>query len=104
MHPDVPELSIAAIMQWLRSQPPAGEYTWQDPVFCLVGRYLADHGSQWGVVSYSDMPEYHRIAGSKPWTYGAALERAQEVLALPAPTPALPAPAVLQPAEAVAVE
>ena len=38
------------------------------------------------------MPHYEEIAGEKPWTFGAALERAEgvkEMLALPAPTPQL---------------
>lgn len=83
--PVTPELTVDALIPWLRKQQPDAEYIWSDPVFCMMGRFLADHGSQWGEVAYSDMPHYEQIAGAKPWTYGAALKRAER-LALPAPT------------------
>jgi len=74
-----------ALANWLRNQPSDQEYVWSDPVFCLMGPYLADNGSCWGEQGYSDMPNYEVIAGQKPWTYGAALGRAEKVLALPPP-------------------
>jgi hypothetical protein len=81
---------LEALVAWLRGEVAAGrgdeEYVWQDPVFCLMGRYSAAHGRQgWGEVIYSDMPGYMEVAGAKPWTYAAALERGGKVLALPAP-------------------
>lgn len=82
--PEVPALTVENLKTWLRQQPSDGEYVWSDPVYCLVGRYLADNGSEWGAAQYSDIPGYEQIAGEKPWTYGAALARA-EALALPAP-------------------
>jgi hypothetical protein len=78
------EMTTEALAKWLRGQDPDEYYIWSDPVYCLMGRYLAANGSRWGERSYSDMPNYHEIAQEKPWTYGAALERA-EALALPAP-------------------
>jgi hypothetical protein len=78
------EYTTEALTEWLRGQPPDGEYVWSDPVFCLMGHYLADNGACWGERSYSDLPHYEEIAHEKPWTFGAALERA-EALALPAP-------------------
>jgi hypothetical protein len=80
-----------ALINWLRQQPPDEEYIWQDPVKCLMGRYLKANGSRWGEGAYSEMPYYDAIAHEKPWTYGAALERA-EALQLPPPAKALPAP------------
>jgi hypothetical protein len=80
------EYTIDALTGWLRKQPPDGEYVWSDPVYCLMGKYLADNDACWGERAYSDLPHYEEIAGEKPWTYGAALERA-EALALPAPAP-----------------
>ena len=74
-----------SLIDWLKQQPPEGEYVWSDPVFCLMGRYLADNDSAWGAVQYSDMPHYEEIAQTKPWTFGAALERAEAIKALPAP-------------------
>jgi hypothetical protein len=70
-------LDSDALIDWLRQQPADEEYMWQDPVYCLMGRYLADKGSRWGAVHYSSMPGYYEIAMAKPWTFGAALERAE---------------------------
>jgi hypothetical protein len=78
-------LTRDALIDWLRQQPADEEYVWQDPVFCLMGRYLADNSSRWGDVGYSDMPHYEEIAGQKPWTFGAALERAEALKQLPSP-------------------
>ena len=84
-------VTTEALTEWLRKQAPDDEYVWQDPVFCLMGRYLADNNSRWGEFAYSDMPHYEEIAGEKPWTFGAALERAER-LALPPPPLQIAAP------------
>jgi len=73
------------LIAWLRTQPPDGEYQWSDPVFCLMGRYIADVGTPKDLYAYSDMPNYHEIAETKPWTFGAALQRAEALKALPPP-------------------
>jgi hypothetical protein len=86
--PEHPPLTLDALVKWLAAQRPDQEYIWQDPTYCLVGHYLRDHGSSWGTVAYSELPEYDFVAGVKPWTYGAALERAK-TLALPPPAPAM---------------
>jgi hypothetical protein len=78
-------MDLGRFVEWLRGQRMNEEYIWQDPVKCLVGRYLAAHGSRWGEVAYSELPFYEEVAGVKPWTYGAALGRAEKFLALPAP-------------------
>ena len=79
-------LTVDSLTAWLETQVEQhdnGEldYIWQDPVYCLMGRYLHDHGMAWGDATYSEMPSYDEIAGSKPWTLGAALERAKELRA-----------------------
>jgi hypothetical protein len=73
------------LIAWLRQQPPDEEYTWSDPVFCLMGRYVTDVGRPKDLYGYSDMPHYHEIAETKPHTFGAALQRAEALKALPAP-------------------
>jgi hypothetical protein len=78
-------LNTEALTEWLRKQNPDEEYVWSDPVYCMMGRYLADNGSSWGAVQYSVMPGYEEIAAEKPWTFGAALERAEALKALPPP-------------------
>lgn len=87
--PETPPLTEDALITYMRGQPPDREYTWQDPVHCLVGNYLRDNGSQWGDVSYSDLPHYNEIAETKPWTFGAALARAEALKALPPPNHAM---------------
>jgi hypothetical protein len=77
-------MSTEKLTDWLGKQDPGGEYVWSDPVKCMMGKYLADHDVEWGVGAYSQLPDYYQIAQEKPWTYGAALERAK-TLALPAP-------------------
>jgi hypothetical protein len=74
-----------ALIAWLRTQPADKEYIWSDPVFCLMGQYLADNASCWGAFSYSDMPDYYKIAQTKPWKFGAALKRAEALQRLPSP-------------------
>lgn len=78
-------MTIDKLTGWLKDQPPGGEYVWSDPVNCLMGKYLAAHDIEWGTGAYSEMPEYHWIAAAQPWTFGAALARAQELKALPPP-------------------
>lgn len=78
-------MTVDKLTDWLRGQPPEKGYVWSDPVFCLMGRYLAEQGSHWGEASYSELPGYREIAEAKPWTYGAALERAEQHKALPPP-------------------
>jgi hypothetical protein len=56
----------------------------------MMGHYMADHDSEWGSAQYSDLPHYTEIAATKPHTFGAALARAEKLLALPAPEPSLP--------------
>jgi hypothetical protein len=81
-----------ALIQWLRKQRADEEYVWSDPIFCMMGRYLADNGSTWGEASYSDMPGYDEIANTKPWTFGAALKRAEALTEI---VKLLPPPALL---------
>ena|SRR5215510_3770873 len=70
------------LIDYLKTKDPKGEYVWQDPVFCLMGNFYRDHNIDgWSRVIYSDMPDYGIIAGEKPWTFGAALDRAQALRA-----------------------
>jgi hypothetical protein len=85
--PERPELTVEALVTWLRTQPAEDTYIWQDPAFCMMARYSSEHGSSWGAYSYSKMPYYHAIAETKPHTFGAALKRAEALLALPKPEP-----------------
>ena len=70
---------VNKLIAWLHQQPPEGEYQWSDPVFCLMGRYITDVGTAADLYAYGEMPHYHEIAETKPWTFGAALERAEQM-------------------------
>ena len=72
-------LTVDKLTGWLGKQDPGGEYVYSDPVFCLMGRYLADNDIEWGAGAYSELPGYYAIAAEKPWNFGAALQRAQGV-------------------------
>jgi hypothetical protein len=78
-------LDADKLIAWLRQQPPDEEYIWSDPVFCLMGRYITDVGTPADLYAYSEMPAYREIAEVKPWTFGAALQRAEALKQLPAP-------------------
>ena len=65
------------VLDWLRQQPADGGYNWQHPDRCVVGRFLAAHGRSRENIDYTEMPDYRRIAEPKPWTFGAALRRAE---------------------------
>jgi hypothetical protein len=78
-------LNADSLIDWLRTQPSDEEYVWSDPVKCLMGRYITDVGTPKDLYAYSEMPHYHEIAETKPHTFGAALERAEALKALPPP-------------------
>lgn len=90
--PETPPLTVAALARWLRyTQDRDDEYIYQDPAKCLLGRYFEDLGAA-DVISesaYEQFPDYRAIAEPKPHTFGAALERAEKLLTLPAPAPQL---------------
>ena len=96
--PQTPELSVPALVAWLRTERGDNTYVYQDPVFCLLGRYFEDQGAVDAIseAAYETMPDYRAIAEPKPHTFGAALERAEKLLALPAPTPTEELPHALE--------
>lgn len=85
--PEAPPLTVEALAEWLTTHPASNEYRYQDPVFCLLGQYFADCGAYDAIseTAYEQFPHYREIAEAKPHTFGAALERAEKLLALPAP-------------------
>ena len=87
--PKTPAMTEEALIAFLETQDPNAEYTFQDPAGCLMARYFAAHDAPWSGTAYHAMPNYLAIAGDKPHTFGAALERARALKALPAPAPTL---------------
>lgn len=68
-----------------------------------MGRYITSVGTPADLYAYGEMPNYREIAEAKPWTFGAALERAEK-LALPPPPKALPPPTLELTAEPLELE
>jgi hypothetical protein len=58
---------------WLREKPLNQTYNWSDGEACLMAQYLADTGQE-----ENGMPDwYGRITLQRPWTFAAALQRAE---------------------------
>ena len=83
--------SLEGLVAWLEKQPGEIEYTWHDcRGGCLVGRYLWDvlgkdayykTSKSFGeVFPGRGLNDYGYVAQTKPWTYAAALARAQKLL------------------------
>lgn len=89
--PDV--FSLENLIAWLEKQPTTAVYNYVDcGGRCLFGQYMAAHGFPWKMVIGMNILDtggddgfrfkqfvYDRIATQKPWTFGAALERARHV-------------------------
>lgn len=91
-HPEAPPLTIEALAEWITTHPLSNEYIYQDPFFCLLGQYFSDCGAIDAIAesAYEQFPSYKQIAEPKPHTFGAALQRAEKLLALPPPNDGFP--------------
>jgi hypothetical protein len=72
-------MTLENLIAWLEVQPTDGTYDWRCPEGCLIAHYLTDRlGAlpEYSTHLYQSMPHYHAIAAHEPWTFGAALERA----------------------------
>jgi hypothetical protein len=86
----VDQLKIESLIEWLETMPPRKEYPYHNcNGACLLGQYLTACGFNWekqikgahgydipGVNDFKDYVYLH-VACSRPWTFGAALERAR---------------------------
>jgi hypothetical protein len=82
-----------SLIDWLASQPPAKPYDYANGSCCLITQYLRSRGftravvdshsayldGSWGTARRTRTlpPSWNDIAQQKPWTFGAALERAR---------------------------
>lgn len=91
---DQDPLTLTSFIAWLEQQPAKGKYDWWTPNRCLACQYLKATGhNQEGqkhtgyetifgrARSKETLVTYHKVCGTRPWTYGAALSRARDVLA-----------------------
>jgi len=81
--------TLQGFIAWLEQQPADEHYNYYDICGCVAHQYLVSTGAR-GADGFSEdnhtlgdvfsnLHEYHFVAGAYPWTFGAALERARFV-------------------------
>ena|SRR6266568_4490020 len=81
--------TMEGLIAWLEKMSRAKRYDYLNSSgACLYGQYLAAHGVPWdesGATSFGDHQRadfcdlvYYHVALARPWTFGAALERARK--------------------------
>jgi len=95
---DKPEIkadpfSLESFAAWLETQDAAREYDWIDVCGCVCHEYLSAMGLRrapypkrdcdGGRLSsiFPSIEVYHKVCGTHPHTFGAALDRARKALA-----------------------
>ena len=87
-------LTLAGLIAWLETKPSEGTYDWWNVGGCLLCNYLREtfgvqmpssqawsgHDS-FGPNTLGPSWGYYEVCQTKPWTYGAALERARKHIA-----------------------
>lgn len=86
--------TLHGLIAWLETQDPTTTYDFRDTNGCLVcayynalginGRSNPDrplYGDTFGPHGSEERNNYGRVACRRPWTFGAALERAREIAA-----------------------
>ena len=76
--------SLENLIAWLEKQPAQKEYDYLNcEGYCLIGQYLTAHGKHWSrdYDLLGDSCLRVDVAGTAPYTFGAALNRAREALA-----------------------
>ncbi len=79
-------VSLEGFTVWLERQPAKSEYDWYDVHGCVVCQYLNSvFGDERPIMLLSEVfastEQYHAVAGTWPWNFGAALSRARKALA-----------------------
>lgn len=80
--------ALSSLIAWLQTQPPEQKYNYISSRRCLLAQYFRAKGFKWMVVLPKTLyhgwvkrtpfsNEFEIVANNKPWTVGAALERAQ---------------------------
>ncbi len=80
--------SVSGLIAWLETQDPETEYNWADCRDCLGLRYLKARGVSEPERAYVALSKVAAgnddmgltISIKRPWTYGAALARAKELV------------------------
>ncbi len=81
-----PVFSIHGLIAWLETQPPKTEYDFTQAHNCLATMYFNQFGIKrkgslsYGPIVFGENKVWTRIIQGRPWTYGAALARARELV------------------------
>ena len=66
------------LIAWLETKDPTQRYDYWIPKSCVMGQYLTEQGFMPWDTDVSQLEcEFSSVGVSKPWTFGAALERAK---------------------------
>ena len=90
----IPTFSVEGLISWLERQPLETEYDFTDITDCLLCRYgrargldvnsagsnTISHRSGGRIIVSTVFPDDTCIAGTRPYTYGAALARAKALV------------------------
>ncbi len=78
-------LTLDGLIKWLKMQHPKGGYNFHSAGTCLLDQYIKYATGKSGYSGHLHFKicggddQYMKIAGEKPWTFGAALKRAKAV-------------------------
>ena len=82
----IPVFSVHGLIAWLETQDPETEYDFGLTETCLATRYFKQFGVElegtfeYGPINVSRDSIWSKIVQGRPWTYGAALARAKELV------------------------
>lgn len=84
-----PDISVKSIIEWLKTKSPRGRYEFGRNEGCLLAQYLSDQGHTkiwvggWTFMvdgKRHEIPtELQDIVGDRPFSFGAALKRAEAI-------------------------
>lgn len=85
--PKAKPLTLKNLIVWLRKKPARGQYVWHEPTNCVIGQWLRASGTPdteiWAKsVHLAKDDLFTAIALNGPYTFGAALKRAEAALNL----------------------
>lgn len=85
-------MSLEGLRDWLKTKPSGGEYPWHDITGCLMCQYFDHIGVKYLAVcrhhwlgndgvEHMTPPGFAEVAATFPHTYGAAIARAEKLIA-----------------------
>ncbi len=86
--------SLRSLVEWLEMQEGETAYDYTEPKYCLLGQYVVASGGKYipdytidghtldagGFSLHAERPDLYEVVSEHPWTFGAALQRARNLL------------------------